>query len=236
MNIPFNILSPHLHIAAYEFSIVQSSAACHQLTPCSADPPFFISPLQQSANEFLSMHFSVWGTGKCHRVLNLVRGGGQALKSTYQLKTASLQGHCELVHCCDAESMISSSTIPAFSSLFLELGQDLQVVLLINCLTLRYPFNHGYASDVTENSHHCLHFLPAHYWFFSFSVNGCLLMHQLPHRFWIILKSPCFITCDNIFKHIRLFCDLLQDISKCFSGFLPSPWVRFLRTFLMFNW
>jgi hypothetical protein len=31
-------------------------------------------------------------------------------------KTASPQGRCELAHCLDAESMISSSTIPEFSS------------------------------------------------------------------------------------------------------------------------
>jgi hypothetical protein len=31
-------------------------------------------------------------------------------------KTASPRGRCELAHCLDAESMISSSTIPAFSS------------------------------------------------------------------------------------------------------------------------
>jgi hypothetical protein len=33
------------------------------------------------------------------------------------------------------------------------------VVLLINCLILRYPFNHDYGSDVEENDHHCLHIL-----------------------------------------------------------------------------
>jgi hypothetical protein len=35
---------PHLYTAAFEFSIVLSSAAGHQLTTCSAGPPFFISP------------------------------------------------------------------------------------------------------------------------------------------------------------------------------------------------
>jgi hypothetical protein len=48
--------------------------------------------------------------------LNPVNWGGQALESTYRLKTAPPRGHCELAHCPDAESMISSSTIPAFTS------------------------------------------------------------------------------------------------------------------------
>jgi hypothetical protein len=51
-----------LYTTAYDFSIVQSSATGHQLTPCSADPPH-----RQTENEFLSTHFSFWGTGKSHR-------------------------------------------------------------------------------------------------------------------------------------------------------------------------
>jgi hypothetical protein len=39
---------PHLYTTAYEFSIVQSSTAGHQLTPCSAGPPFWISPHRQT--------------------------------------------------------------------------------------------------------------------------------------------------------------------------------------------
>jgi hypothetical protein len=56
ISIPFNILSPlpHLFTAAYEVSVVQSSAAGHQLTPCSSGPPFLISPHRQTENEFLS--------------------------------------------------------------------------------------------------------------------------------------------------------------------------------------
>jgi hypothetical protein len=113
----FNILSPHyLYTVAYEFSFVQSNAAAHQLTPCSAGPPFFISPHGQTENEFLSMHFSVWETGKSHGGAKYSKWGegGQALECTCWLKTA-LRGCCELVHCLDAES-ISSSTIPALSS------------------------------------------------------------------------------------------------------------------------
>jgi hypothetical protein len=49
--------------------------------------------------------------------LNPVNSGGvRALECTYRLKIDSWRGHCELVHCLDAESMISTSTIPAFSS------------------------------------------------------------------------------------------------------------------------
>jgi hypothetical protein len=44
------------------------------------------------------------------------KGGVRALECTYLLKTASPQGHCELAHCLDVESMISSFTIPSFSS------------------------------------------------------------------------------------------------------------------------
>jgi hypothetical protein len=79
----FNLLSPlpYLSTAAYEFSIVQSSAAGHQLTPCSAGPLFLISPHRQTENEFLSTHFSVWGTGKSHRGLNPVNGGGVGLST-----------------------------------------------------------------------------------------------------------------------------------------------------------
>jgi hypothetical protein len=43
-------------------------------------------------------------------------GGVRVLECTYRLKTASSRGRCELAHCLVAESMISSSTIPTFSS------------------------------------------------------------------------------------------------------------------------
>jgi hypothetical protein len=68
--------SPYLHTAAYTFSIVQSSAAGHQLTPCSAGLPFLISPHLQTENEFLSTHFSVWGTSKSNTGIYPVNGGG----------------------------------------------------------------------------------------------------------------------------------------------------------------
>jgi hypothetical protein len=43
ISISFNVLSSCLHIAAFEFSTVQSSAPAHQLTSCSAGLPFSIS-------------------------------------------------------------------------------------------------------------------------------------------------------------------------------------------------
>lgn len=61
------------------------------------------------------MHVSLWGTGKSRRGLNAVnRGGVRALECTYWLKIASWRGCYELVHCLDAEYMISS-TSPTFS-------------------------------------------------------------------------------------------------------------------------
>jgi hypothetical protein len=44
------------------------------------------------------------------------RGGVRTLECTYRLITASLRVCSELTHCLDAEPMISSSTILAFSS------------------------------------------------------------------------------------------------------------------------
>jgi hypothetical protein len=60
--------TPHfyLYAGAYEFSVVQSSAAGHHLTPCSTGLPFPISPHMQTEIEFLSKHFSLWGTSKSH--------------------------------------------------------------------------------------------------------------------------------------------------------------------------
>jgi hypothetical protein len=60
---PFNILRPHLYITAYKFSILQASITGHQMTPCSAGPPF-----------------EIWEKGNYHVWLNPVGGGGgQAL-------------------------------------------------------------------------------------------------------------------------------------------------------------
>jgi hypothetical protein len=112
--------------------------------------------LSTDSDEYLSTYFSLWGTDKSYRGLNAVnRGSVGTQECSYWLKIASRQGPCELAHCLVVESMISSSKSPSF----LQLGQDLQLVFLINCLTLRYPFNHDYASDVEENDHHCLHIL-----------------------------------------------------------------------------
>jgi hypothetical protein len=79
---------------------------------------FYFTSMTDS-DEFLSTHFSLWGTGKSHSglyPLNKGSGGVQALECIYWLKTASLRGRYELAHCLNTESMISSSTIPVFSS------------------------------------------------------------------------------------------------------------------------
>jgi hypothetical protein len=47
---------------------------CSTVTPCLAGPPFLVSP-QQIECEFLSTHFSVWGTGESYRGLNPVNWG-----------------------------------------------------------------------------------------------------------------------------------------------------------------
>jgi hypothetical protein len=65
----------------------------------------------------------------------------RALECVYRLEIVSRRGHFELSLCLDAESMIPSSKILAISCSFLELGQDLLAVLLINRLGIRYPFN-----------------------------------------------------------------------------------------------
>jgi hypothetical protein len=89
-----------------------------KLTFCPAGPPFFISPHQQIENELISTHFSVWGTDKSHRGLNPVNKGGGCSSTEMNLSAKSVfpRGRCGLAHFLDAESMISSSTIPAFSS------------------------------------------------------------------------------------------------------------------------
>jgi hypothetical protein len=43
-------------------SVVQSNATGHQLTACLECPLFSISPYQQTENDFLSTHFTLWGT------------------------------------------------------------------------------------------------------------------------------------------------------------------------------
>jgi hypothetical protein len=84
--------------------------------------------------------------------------GIQVLECTYGAEIASRRGHYEVAHCLGAISMICSSTVCPFRShSFSELGQDLQIVRLINCLTFRCPFNRDYATDGTENGRHCHH-------------------------------------------------------------------------------
>jgi hypothetical protein len=57
-------------------SVVQSNATGHQLTACLEGLLFSISPHQQTENGFLSIHFSLWGTGKSNKGLNPVNGEG----------------------------------------------------------------------------------------------------------------------------------------------------------------
>ena len=61
---------PYIHTAAFVSSFVQSSATAHQPPGRSVAVPFLPSPLQMMENGFPSVHFSLWGTEKCHRVPN----------------------------------------------------------------------------------------------------------------------------------------------------------------------
>jgi hypothetical protein len=88
---PLQHTLPHLYISAYEFRIVQSSAASHQLTACSAGPLFSIS-LRQIENEFLSMHFKLLGTGKSHSRLNSVNGSSLKHWNAFIVKKKLLHG------------------------------------------------------------------------------------------------------------------------------------------------
>ena len=63
-------LLSYLHTAAFVSSIVQSSAIAHQPPGCSVPVPFLPPPLQLMENGFPSVQFSLWRTGKSHRVLN----------------------------------------------------------------------------------------------------------------------------------------------------------------------
>jgi hypothetical protein len=84
------------------------------------------------SNEFLSMHFSLWGIGKSHRGLNPVnRGSFGVQECTYHLKIASPRGHCELTHCLDAESTISSSVSPTCQSFF-NFTRNFRLIALLN--------------------------------------------------------------------------------------------------------
>jgi hypothetical protein len=85
---------------------------------------------------------------------------------------------------------------------------------LINHLTLWYPFNYDYVSDVEENDHHCLHFRLAHSSFFYPRSSGTLPTHQLSLRFWMVLKNPRFITCEDILRQTRLFCDSFHYVRE----------------------
>jgi hypothetical protein len=107
--------SPSIHCCIRVFHC--SKQCCRSSADTLFSRSVFDFTSSTDSNEFLSTHFSLWGTGKSHRGLYPVnRGGDGALEYTYQLKSASPREHCELVHCLDAESIISSSTSLTFSS------------------------------------------------------------------------------------------------------------------------
>lgn len=89
------------------------------------------------------MHFVLSETCRSLVVLSLVNiEGAQALKCVYQLKTAWGKQCCELMHCLHA--VVLPQIQPFFTHSFSQLGQDLDVVLLINRLTLSYPFHYDH--------------------------------------------------------------------------------------------
>jgi hypothetical protein len=118
-----------------------------------------------------------------------------------------------LAHCVDAESLISFSIIPAsfFSPhVFSEPGQNLQTALLINHLTLRYPFNHDYASNIEENDHHCLHLRLAHSCCFSFLVKGAFFNASIASSFPDCNEQLIF----NFTRNFRLMHYLISSLSR----------------------
>jgi hypothetical protein len=116
------------------------------------------------------------------------------------------------VHCLDAESMISSTILAFSSALILGAWSGPPSSTLINGLTLRYPFNHDFASDVKERDHHCLHFQLVYSCFIYSRGSGCLPLHRFPVCFWTVLKNLSFITYDDIFQHMWLFCHSFHDV------------------------
>jgi hypothetical protein len=83
---------PKLFTAAYKFHIILSSATSHQLTPCSAGLPFFISPRPQTAS-FVQCAFH-FRKQKSQGALRWTwREGAGSLECMYWLKIASWQGH-----------------------------------------------------------------------------------------------------------------------------------------------
>lgn len=119
-----------------------------------------------SVQQVLRVHFHLTGSSKIssfqhtfdfgeqvtYRRLNSVNGGCvRVLECTYRLNIASGRRRCEL------EIVLVQNPLllfPQFRS-FLphaisELGQDFEAALWINRLTLGYPFNDDYISDVEE--------------------------------------------------------------------------------------
>ena len=110
-------LLPYLHTTAFVSSIVQSSAIAHQPQGRSVAVPFLPSPLQQMENGLPSVHFSLWCTGKSHRMLYPRIWKMFKYSNAFIGKKLLVQkGRCELGYCPDAASRLCSSRDSAASS------------------------------------------------------------------------------------------------------------------------
>jgi hypothetical protein len=123
-----------------------------------------------------------------------------------------MQGHCEELQCLDAKHTIFLPQFqPFLPHSFSEICQDLQVLFLINHLTLRYPFSHYYTFYVEENSHLCLHLWLARSCFF--------------HSLWSGWKWHNIITA-HLIRHLETFCQSYLNFTRNFkfihcSSFIP---------------
>jgi hypothetical protein len=116
----------------------------------------------------------------------------QVMECAYWLKTASHQECCELTNCLDAESIISSSTIPAFSSSFvLGTWSEPPNSMLNQPFDPQESVNHDYVSDAEVNNHHCLHLQLAYSCFFHSqrSVSPCINVLFIPMRIFSISQE-----------------------------------------------
>lgn len=127
--------------------------------------------------------------------MNRGKGGVRALEISHELKIAWRRGRSKLAQCDGVDPrFLLPQFQPFLSQFFSELGQDLRALFPINRLTINYPLNHYYTSDVEEN-HHCLHLRLAHscssnlLWFDVFQCIDCLLASavvSITHTKWIL--------------------------------------------------
>lgn len=101
-------------------------------------------------------------------------------------KTVSQRVHCVPRHCLDENPCVVAPQIrPLLPQSFSMLSQDLDVVLLVYRLALRYPFNHDDTINIEKNYEHALLFGLAHSYFFGpwecreSSVMDCRLVSGL---------------------------------------------------------